>query len=119
MSLRVIYLDGRGPAGDGISNFGHSVARYDDDTLVIESSQLLGNFTSPNGNPLSDRTTTVETYRRMDDPDIGAALAMEMVVTDPGFLTAPWTLRWQKYYAPGYEFIAVDCRVPFTYRDSE
>jgi len=116
---RVIYLDGRGPQTAERTNLGHSVAHYDGDTLVIETTQLLGNYTSPRGHPLSDQTRTVETYRRMDDPDVGPALAMEMVITDPGHLTAPWTASWQKYHAPGYAFIAVDCRVPFTYRDPE
>jgi hypothetical protein len=55
----------------------------------------------------------------MDDPDVGPALSMEMVITDPGHLAVPWTARWQKYYSPGYEFIEVDCRVTFTYRESE
>ena len=116
---REVLLDAAAPndaePADESTNLGRSVARYEGDTLVIETDRLLGHYTSPNGNPLSDRTTTVETYRRMDDPDIGAALAMEMVITDPGHLTGPWTLRWRKYYAPGYEFIRVDCRVPFTY----
>lgn len=116
---RVIYLDGRGPETAEHTNLGHSVARYDGDTLVIETTQLLGHYTSPSGHPLSDRTTTVETYRRADDSDTGAALAMDMVVTDPGHLTAPWTLGWQKSYTPGYEFIDVDCIVPFTYREPE
>ncbi len=114
---RVIYLDGRGPESDERTNLGHSVARYDGNTLVIETSQLLGNYTGPIGNPLSDQTTTVETYRRMDDPDVGAVLALEMVVTDPGYLSAPWTVSWQKFYTRGYEFIEVDCRVPLTYRE--
>ena len=116
---REVLLDAAAPNGaepaDELTNLGRSVARYEGDALVIETDRLLGHYTSPNGNPLSDRTTTVETYRRMDDPNIGAALAMEMVITDPGHLTGPWTLRWRKYYAPGYEFIRVDCRVPFTY----
>ena len=116
---RVIYLDGHGPESDGRTNLGHSVARYDGDTLMIETSQLLGNYTGPLGNPLSDQTTTVETYRRMDDPNVGAVLALEMIVTDPGYLSTTWTVSWQKFYTVGYEFIEVDCRVPLTYREPE
>ena len=110
--------NGAGSAAEQ-SNLGRSVARYEGGTLVIETDRLLENYTSPNGNPVSDRTTTVETYRRMDDPDVGAALALEMVITDPAYLTGPWTLQWRKYYTPGYEFIPVDCRVPPVYRPPE
>ena len=113
---REIYLDGRGPATAESTNLGHSVARYDGDSLVIETTQLLGNYTGPNGGPLSDETTTVETYRRMDDPAMGSVLALEMVVTDPSYLIAAWTRTWRKFYSPGYEFIEVDCRIPPTYQ---
>lgn len=113
---REILLDAPEPDGMEHTNLGLSTARYEGETLVIETSRLLENYTNPNGNPLSDQTTTVETYWRMDDPNIGAALAMEMVITDPGYLTGPQTLQWQKYYTPEYEFIRVDCRVPPTYR---
>ncbi len=116
---RVIYLDGRGPQSAEHTNLGHSVGSYDGDMLVIETTRLLGNYTSPSGNPLSDQTTTVETYRRMDDPDTGAVLAMEMVIADPGHLSTPWMLGWQKTYTPGYKFIEVECIVPFTYREAE
>lgn len=113
---RVVYLDGRQSSSDAPSKLGRSVGHYDGDTLVVESTGLLENYTSPLGNPLSNETTTVETYRRADDPDIGAAVEMQMVITDPKYLTAPWTVGWKKYYSPGYEFIKVDCRVPSTYR---
>ncbi len=116
---RVIYLDDREPQNTGHTNLGHSVAYYEEDSLVIETTRLLGNYTSPRGHPLSDQVTTVETFRRMDDPGVGPALSMEMVITDPGHLAAPWIASWRKYYSPGYEFIEVDCRVTFTYRDPE
>ena len=116
---REILLNAPEPEGADHSNLGHSTARYEGETLVIESNRLLENYTNPNGNPVSDRITTVETYQRMDDPDVGAALAMQMVITDPVYMTGPWTLRWRKYYTPGYEFIRVDCRVPPVYRPPE
>ena len=110
---REIYLDGRGPETSEHSRFGHHVARYEEDTLVIESSQLLGNLASGGGNAISDRTTTVETYRRVDDSELGPMFEMSMEVTDPGHLTEPWTIRWRKIYtADPYEFIEVDCKLP-------
>ena len=116
---RVIYFDGRAPETEEHTRLGHSVARYEGDTLIIESSHLLENYTGPEGNPISDEATIVETYRRMDVPGLGAALTMDMAITDPKYLTAPWTLSWQKFYTPEYEMIEVDCRVPFTYREGE
>ena len=110
---RVIHLDGRGPETPGHSRFGHHVARYDGDRLVIESSQLLPNLASGGGNALSDRTATVEVYRRADDPELGPVIEMSMAITDPGHLTEPWNVRWRKIYtAEPFDFIEVDCRLP-------
>ena len=116
---RVIYFDGRAPEAEEHTRLGHSVARYEGDTLIIESSHLLENYTGPNGNPISDEATIVETYHRTTVPDLGAALVMDMAITDPKYLTETWTLTWQKFYTPGYEMIEVDCRVPLTYQESE
>ncbi len=116
---REILLDAPDPGDIEHTHLGYSTARYEGGTLVIESSRLLENYTSPLGNPVSDRTTMVETFRRMDDPGIGAALALETVIADPAYLTGPWTLRWLKYYTPEYEFIPNDCRVPPVYQPPE
>ncbi len=111
---RVVYLDGRGfDTSNSKTNLGHSTARYEDGTLVIESSQLLSNLTGIFGNALSDQHTTVETYRRVDD-ETGPALEMVLVVTDPTYLTGPWEITWKRYYAAEYEFTKVDCRLPLT-----
>ncbi len=104
--------DGQEPAPDGNTNLGHSVARYLDDTLVVETDRLLGNLTGTEGNAVSDRHTVVETYRRVDD-DIGPALGMTMVGNDPDYLASPWEIRWTKYYVADYEFTELDCRLPF------
>ena len=110
---RVIYLDGRGPETSRHTRFGHHAARYEGDTLIIESSRLLGNLANGGGNALSDRTTTVETYRRADDPELGAVIEMSMEITDPRHLTEPWTVRWLKIHTTEpYEFIEVDCKLP-------
>ena len=90
---RVIHLDGRSPETAEHTRFGHHVARYEGDTLVIESSQLLANLANGGGNAITDRTTTVETYRRADDPELGAVIEMSMEITDPGHLTEPWNVR--------------------------
>ncbi len=110
---RVIYLDGRKPMSDEHTRLGQAVARYEDDTLVIETTQLASRLSTINGHLLSDQTRTVETYRRADDPVLGPRLEMNITVTDPVYLDGPWEMSWQKPYAAGeYEFTGVDCRVP-------
>jgi hypothetical protein len=112
---REIYLDGRAPETAEHTRFGHHVARYEEDTLVIETTRLLGNLSGPPGNALSDQTTTVETYRRTDDPKYGPMIEMNMVITDPGHLTAPWNKRWFKVYTTDdYEFLEVNCKLPLS-----
>jgi len=110
---REIYLDGRGPDTSEHSRFGHHVARYEGDELIIESSQLLGNLASGGGNALSDQTTTIERYRRVDDPEVGPMFEMSMAISDPGHLTDTWNIRWLKVFAPeGLDFVEVDCKLP-------
>ena len=111
---RVIYLDGRGPESEEHTLFGHPLARYEGDALIIETTQLLGNLSGPLGNALSDRATTVETYRRVDDPASGPAIELRMVITDPGNLTRAWEIGTIKYYtADPYDVVEVDCRLPY------
>lgn len=114
---RVVYL-GDEPAPPGPRTLlGDSVARYDDDTLVVETVNLMGgNPANPSGYPLGDLTTTVERYSRADDPQYGPLIAIEMVVTDPEFLTDDWIVRRSKVYSAGYEFIENDCRPPLRER---
>ena len=111
---RVIYLDGRGPATNEHTPLGHAVARYEGDALVIETTQLLSRLTSLDGGMLSDEARTIETYRRVDDPESGPSIEMNIVITDPLYLDGPWEMTWRKPYAADeYNFTGVDCRVPF------
>jgi len=113
--VRTIYLDGRGAgqAGDELLKLGRSTARYEDDKLIIESTHIPAGPTGTPGNQLSDRTTTVETYRRLDDPTQGPMVEMEMIINDPAHLYEPWEMVWKKLYTENYEFIAVECHAPY------
>ena len=110
--VRTIYFDDR-DITDEFRQLGQSVARYAGDTLVIESTRLPANPTGTPGHWLSDQATTVETYRRLDDPTQGPMVEMEMIIVDPGYLTEPWEMVWKKLYTEGYEFIPVECYAPF------
>ena len=112
-ATRVIHLDGRGPESDEHTDYGHHAARYEDDALVIESSQLEGRLTGTRGNAHSDSAMVTETYRRADSPELGAVLEMTLVVNDPEYLTGPWQMTWRKNHAAtDYQFAEVDCALP-------
>jgi len=38
---------------------------------------------------------------------------MEMIIVDPGHLYEPWEMVWKKLYIENYEFIEVECHVPY------
>ncbi len=93
-SWRVIYTDGRPhPTGAALkpSFFGHSVARWEGDTLVIdtvgfnEKRWLAGSY------PTTDLLHLVE---RISRPNL-KTLIYEATIDDPGAYTAPWAVRWQ------------------------
>ncbi len=113
--VRTIYFDGRdaGNTDDELVKLGRSTARYEDDKLIIESTHIPAGPTGQYGNQLSDQTTTVETYQRLDDPTQGPMVEMEMIINDPGHLYEPWEMIWKKLYQEDYEFIAVECHAPY------
>ena len=108
---RPAYLDGRDAKASEKTRFGHSVARYEDDALLIETTQLLGNTSSSAGNILSDQTTTLERYERADDEQ-HAALQMTLTVTDPAHLEETWESKWRKLQTHDYEFAETECQLP-------
>ena len=61
---RTVYFDDRDLVGGDVSRFGQSIARYEGDTLVIETTHVEGALASPIGIALSDQTTTKEVFSR-------------------------------------------------------
>lgn len=100
----------------GKSSFGTSIARYDGDALIIESRNLAANWISPHGDQLSDQTTMVETFRRVDDSDHGPTLAIRIVVNDPVYLREPFIINKIRRPADNYQFIPNECRPPLRSR---
>ena len=93
-SWRVVYTDDRPhPTGAALepSFFGHSVGRWEGDTLVIdtvgfnEKQWLAGSY------PTTDLLHLVE---RISRPNL-KTLIYEATIDDPGAYTAPWAVRWQ------------------------
>jgi len=107
-SERVIYTDGRGhPEGGELTNQGHSIGRWEDDVLVVETTQLEEHPSALiDGAPMGSRRTIVERFSLSDD---GRRLLIDFVVEDPDFLAEPFagTMEWD--YAPHLELIGIEC----------
>ena len=99
-SERIIYLDGRAhpPASETFLH-GHSVGRWEGDTLVVDSANYtehpMGLSTSLPGSTLKH---LVERFRVGED---GKSLVYSGAMEDPEYLTAPveWSGQW--LYRPG------------------
>ena len=117
---RVVHMNATHPANVQPSLMGHSVGRWEGQTLVIDtigfppdSSGLALNV------PAGPRKHMVERLTLSDDR---TRLRYEVTVEDPDFLTAPATLTQQWDHRPDLEFAqdtgACDPAVAARYKDS-
>ena len=95
---RRIFTDGRGhPEGLEATLFGHSIGRWEGDSLVVETVGLKPEAKIANGLLHSDKEKVVERiHLDPKDPDV---LVDEMTITDPEALAQPWSsvLRYQRH----------------------
>ncbi len=102
---RVIPLDGRPHVSPAIKQFmGDSRARYEGDTLVIESRNFTER-TNLGGARHSEGLRLVERFTRID-PEM---IDYEVRVEDPATYTAPWTMRMTVTRQSGYEIYEYAC----------
>lgn len=82
--------------GDNLEGlyFGHGLAHWDGDTLVIETKGLKDSsidkiWLDENGNPTSNKTSVVERWSRPDFHHI----QLDMTVTDPKYYSRPFNFK--------------------------
>jgi hypothetical protein len=109
-SFRVIYMDGRPhPANLVPTNYGHSIGRWEGDTLVVETIGLNEKFwLDTRGTPHTEKLKFTERFTRVDMN----TLQYQATIDDPGTYTAPWTtntfnMRWSPNLDP-WEYICQD-----------
>ncbi len=108
--VRRIYLDEELVAAeDAEPRFsGHSVGRWEGETLVVETVGVK-DYVRFRNVPHSTSMRIVERIRLVDRDYIENVVT----VTDPAFLTAPWTWTWMYRRWPGYklqEYVCEDNR---------
>jgi hypothetical protein len=99
---RRIFLDGRphptGPIPTGESGrtySGHSVGRWEGNTLVVETVGMFGSYFDETPAPFSDQIGMVERMRLID----ANILEIQMTFTDPVALEKPWVVT--RYFRRG------------------
>jgi hypothetical protein len=87
---RQIYLDGRShPKDPNPAWLGHSIGRWEGDTLVVDSVGFNNRPWVDSSHSLTEKLHLVERYRR---PDLGH-LELEMTAEDVGALKSPWMIK--------------------------
>ncbi len=91
--------DLRHPANPDPRYFGHGIAHWEGDVLVIETRGLRDSskdhiWLDENGNPISDEAVVIERWSRPDYHH----LQLQMTVTDPKYYARPFTFdrTWQR-----------------------
>jgi hypothetical protein len=88
---RQVFIDGRPMPVDPTPGWnGYSTARWDGDTLVVETTGFRDDlWLDTSGSPMSDAAKMTERMRR---PNYGT-LEIELTVDDPKVYTKPWTVN--------------------------
>jgi hypothetical protein len=95
-TYRIIYMDGRPHPKDLVpSYYGHSIGRWEGDTLVVDTVGFNERFWfERQGAPHTDRLHLIERFTRTDLNN----LKIELTIDDPGAYTRTWTtgfyMRW-------------------------
>ena len=109
-AVRTIYLDGRPiPDGEAATRLGHSTGYYENDTLVVETVNVIPNVTGvPGGGAFapSPNTKFVERYTLYKPDD---RLDMEMTIIDPVHFLKPYGNQRSFLRAPDWELDEFIC----------
>ena len=88
-SYRIIYMDGRShPPNLAPTNYGHSIGKWEGDTLVVETVGLNEKFwLDTRGTPHTAKLKFTERFTRTD----ANTMQYQATIDDPGAYTRPWT----------------------------
>jgi len=106
-SYRQIFLDGRAlPVDPQPSWTGYSTARWEKDTLVVQSIGFRDDsWLDMRGNPMTYAAKVTERIRR---PNFGS-MEVELTVDDPKAYTKPWTVTLKQFLVLDTELIDEIC----------
>jgi hypothetical protein len=106
---RTIFLDGRShPADLTPSPYGHSVGRWEGDTLVVDTVGLSPDifYTFQTGGGYSEQARATERYRVEENP---RRLVLELTLEDPTMLLEPFVTVKTWLYMPDLKLVEDSC----------
>jgi hypothetical protein len=104
---RQVFIDGRPLPEDPTPGWnGYSTARWDGDTLVIQTAGFRDNmWIDMRGSPISDVATMTERLRRSNY----GTLEVELTIDDPKTYTRAWTVKFTQAIVLDTELIDEFC----------
>jgi hypothetical protein len=93
---------------------GHSVGRWEGDTLVVETVGIK-DYVQFRGVPHSPGMRIVERIRLLDE----SFMENQITIVDPEYLTEPWSWTWLYRRWPGYKIQEYVCEDNRYFRDPE
>jgi hypothetical protein len=107
-TFREIYMDGRSHPKDLVASYyGHSIGRWEGDTLVVDTVGFNERFwLDRRGLPHTDQMHTLERFTRTGL----SGMKYEVTVDDPGAYTAPWTGWFNLNFQPDQELWEYICQ---------
>jgi hypothetical protein len=107
--VRTIHMNDAG-AGEPVQRrMGHSVGRWDGNTLVVETTDIDWRYIDDLGTPQSEDVVIAERFSLSQD---GTSLAWEARITDPDNFTEPVVMEGVWVWLPGHEIKPFDCSLP-------
>jgi len=105
--FKTVNLDGQDHSGHlPPAWYGHSIAIWDGDTLIITTSKLNGKTRLDTiGHPHSDQLKVTESFT-LSDPN---TLAYEVIIDDPIYYTKPWSNKRIFTRQTDFELIEYSC----------
>jgi hypothetical protein len=112
-NYRIIYTDGRKQQGqlrgdaDNPLYYGRAVAKWEKDTLVVDTNGFNEKFWFTNGGlPHSEKLHLIERLTRTD----ANTLKYEVTIDDPGAYTRTWSTGWNLQWMAGEELPLYFCQ---------
>jgi hypothetical protein len=114
--VRRIYLDEKQiPIADAEPGFwGHSVGHWEGDTLIVNTVGIKDKVRFRDV-PHSDQMQIGERIKLLDPNKFED----EITITDPAYLTQPWTFTWKYQRRPGYKMLEYVCESNREYEDPQ